>query len=279
MRTQQAVQEGKLPRKLDMQTLEEVPEAWELMDKIEQLELETKDKTPSLPPKSLPAKEPNKSYRMPPPLIETPKQEPKSAVTQVRQSRLSEDGTKEPPPKRRVLSSREKDYLEFFDQKFGPLIVLVLYIAFADLQKATFYAPSPQECHDVAPHLAHIGPKVEDFFHFPKWVHEVVTTSDDTFTVGMVLVGYLDRIGVLENLLPWFSGAASKVRRINNNEQTPGSNGAVPYTSGPRVDDVLRAHPGVRSTEPVVAFDAREQSGPLPDLSNVIGLGEQYRPV
>lgn len=185
---------------------------------------------------------------------------------------------KQEPVRKRVLTPREKDYFQFFDQRFGPLIVLLLYISMADLEKATFYAPSPQECHDLAPHLARLGPKVEDIFHLPRWIHEVVVTSDDTFTVGMVIVGYLDRIGALEKLLPWFTGAASKVRRINNEQSKseagpipirPDLNGARTVGNGP--------FPGDDYSRPAV--DPRTVYSAPVDLSTVQGLGEQWRPV
>ena len=185
----------------------------------------------------------------------------------------------EQPVRKRVLTPREKDYYQFFDQRFGPLIVLVLYLTMADLQKATFYAPSPTECHDLAPHLARLGPKVEDIFHLPRWVHEVVVTSDDTFTVGMVLVGYLDRIGALEKLIPWFTGAASKVRRITN-EQSQSEAGPIPIR--PDLNGNARTvgngpFPGDDFSRPAV--DPRTAYSAPVDLSTVRGLGEQWSPL
>src|SRR5713101_9404290 len=140
-RTLQAVEEGKAPRLVDKETLEAVEQAWPLLDSLEQQDKELKDRVllPVEPPRSRQARQRMQSEQRMPPVLEPIKiQEPKSPVQEARISHLSGDGVKEQQPRRRVLSQRERDYIQFFDQKFGTLVVLILYIALADLEKATF---------------------------------------------------------------------------------------------------------------------------------------------
>jgi hypothetical protein len=247
-RAEIALAEGKLPTKADLDLLSEleVEEAYRILDKVDELKQQKLNQA-----------ELRKNIEASP---QVNRVSPSSSSVDTGGLSPLDAGKSEGPPKKRVLTGREKDYYQFFDNRFGPFIVLILYFCLADLDKAVFYAPSPEECHELAPHLARMGPKVEDWFRAPKWLHDAIVTSDDTFTVGMVLVGYLDRIGVLEKLLPWFQGTARKVKNLNESKPEtstgsvqPGNNGAVP---GP---------------------DTTRNFVPLDQLG-VQGIGYQYEP-
>jgi hypothetical protein len=208
-RVQQALQQDKIPVKKDIAILEslETEEANKILDQVDELQRQklrqqTSQKSTVVSPLT------------------------QSSSRQSNQSFEAQDhfagGSSAPITERkRVLSGREKDYFQFFERRFGPLIVLILYFAMADLEKAVFYAPSPSECKELAPHLARIGPKAEDLLHLPKWAHEAIVTSDSTFTVGMVLVGYLDRIGVLEKIMPWMTSWVERSRKLSEQQTKP----------------------------------------------------------
>jgi hypothetical protein len=117
---------------------------------------------------------------------------------------------------------REGDFFGFFKERFGPLIVLILWIALADLEKASFYAPTPEECEELAPHAARLATKVEDFLNIPAWAHSAIMASDDVISIGLIVVGYLDRIGMLVKIKPYFMNS---MRRRSN--ETARSNGSV----------------------------------------------------
>jgi hypothetical protein len=246
-RAEIALAEDKMPTKADLDLLGEleVEQAYQILDKVDELKAQ-----------KLSQAELRKASEASQPIV--------SKVTPTNLDGVGPSllggGLNEAPPvaKRKPLTGREKDYYQFFDNRFGPFIVLILYFSLADLDKAVFYAPSPDECHELAPHLARLGPKVEDWFHAPKWLHDAIVTSDDTFTVGMVLVGYLDRIGVLEKLLPWFQGTAKKVRNLNGTE---------PETSASSVQQ--NGNGGVPGPDTTKSFVPLEQLG-------VQGLGAQY---
>lgn len=110
------------------------------------------------------------------------------------------------------VSQSEREWTLFFKEKFGPFIVLILFVFMRDWNKATFYAPSPKECFDLSGPFARIAIKLEQLFSPPKWVRAVIVTSDDVMTVGYVLTSYLERTGLLDNLLPWFSQTTQAVK-------------------------------------------------------------------
>jgi hypothetical protein len=259
MRVQRSVAEGTPPDPKDLKKLESLEMAAETLDS-----LDNPQEAGLRPQKLPPAPQPINSFQTSQPVSPTMSQ----GLGGQPQSVGGDSGTTRP----RKLSAREKDFYEFFDQRFGPLIVLILYVAMADLEKASFYAPSPSECHDMAPHLARVGPKVEDLLRLPKWVHEVAITSDDTFTVGMIMVGYLDRIGVLEKLVPWFTGAASRVRKVNQRETQ--SNGNFVPVQPEWATNGLYAQPD--SDRTVRASDGTERRIP-DDISSVHGIGAQWQ--
>lgn len=247
-RAEIALAEGKMPTKADLDLLSELEsdQSYLILDKVDELKQQ-----------KLSQAELRKNIEASQPVVN--KISPSSLGGGGLD--LSGDGQKEALPKKRPLQGREKDYYNFFDNRFGPFIVLILYFSLADLDKAVFYAPSPDECHELAPHLARLGPKVEDWFRAPRWLHDAIVTSDDTFTVGMVLVGYLDRVGLLEKLLPWFQGTAKKVSKMNEPQ---------PETSASQVQqNGTGGAPGPDTTRNFVPLDQLDIRG---------GIGFQYDP-
>lgn len=237
-RVQQALEQDKIPKTPDIRLVEQMTtmEAFETLDKLDALKQQKSHQATSQ--QSTDQSQP------------TPKKPPATKISPDFEGLgHSGGGSSEPTTERkRPLTGREKDYFNFFNQRFGPLIVLILYFAMADLDKAVFYAPSPDECREVAPHLARIGPKVEDLVHLPKWAHEVIVTSDSTFTVGMILVGYFDRIGVLEKILPWMQSTTSKFearRKEREQPQTNTGNISSNGTGGAPGPDTTRQYPSL----------------------------------
>jgi hypothetical protein len=148
------------------------------------------------------------------------------------------------PPKQ---TKKERDWDNYFRYRFGPFIILILWIVMSDLDKATFYAPTPSECREFAPHGARIAAKIESLLKVPEWVHEALMTSDDITSLAMLVVSYLDRIGKLPSF-------ASKVKKTVNEQVT-------------------------RPDEPIPATGANlNGAGDLPDISQVVGIGAQYIP-
>ena len=152
----------------------------------------------------------------------------------------------------------EKKYNEFFTYQFGPIIVLLIWIATQDLEKASFYAPSPEECAGIAPHASRIVSRFSAWAKVPSQVHEIITSSDDTIALGYVVVGYLTRIGVMEKLGPMFMGMFLKGGNVVNkpDKQTSRSNVPIPTPT---------ISPGNHSTN----------TGGI-DLSSIPGLGGQW---
>lgn len=181
-------------------------------------------------------------------------------VEKVQQQQSRSQGQEERPGSsntggddRKDFRGRERDWYDYFDKRFGPIVIILLWF-FMPLDRATFYAPSPEECHALAPHMARVIPKLEDAINrvlrLPAWAHDVAIGSDSMIQIGFITMGYLDRIGLLENLAPYFTNSAARMRR-NVNEQGTG------HTSG--------------------LHENNNTNGPV-DLSAVRGLGEQYRP-
>ena len=164
---------------------------------------------------------------------------------------------------------RERDWYVFFNERFGPLVVLVLWLFMAELSQAQFYAPSPQECHSLAEPMSRLMPRIESLFNVPKWAHDALVSADDVVTLGMVLMSYLSRIGVLEKMLPWYTGEASQVKaQVNSGEpiQFNPATAGIPNAGVPQGDRGLQA-PVTEGT-----------NGYRGDLSGVIGIGAQYIP-
>jgi hypothetical protein len=141
---------------------------------------------------------------------------------------------------RKPVGKIEKDWHDYFSNRFGPFVLLILWFITANLEKATFYAPTPEECRAIALPMAKICAKIESFFKVPQWLHDTATEVDDVTIVGMAIVGYLDRIGVLERLVPYYTGLATRMgarthgNQSRNTEETYNSpnNGSVPYKYG-----------------------------------------------
>jgi hypothetical protein len=155
-------------------------------------------------------------------------------------------GASTQPP--RKLSKLEKSCVEFYQYEFGPIMVLVLWFALADLDKASFYAPSPEECKTASVALGRLTARAADRLNTPQWVGDVLVSAIDLKDLGFAAAAYLDRIGVMNKLSNYYSGMASRMQRgAQNAGQTPGSNGQV------------------------------QQEGYI-DVAG-LGLGEQYRPI
>lgn len=144
-----------------------------------------------------------------------------------------------PQPKR--VSVKERELGEFFTYRFGPLIVVLLYFATQDMDKAAFYAPSPEECSTAAPSLARIFARVFGDRKVPTWAYNAFVLSDDTTTLLTVLASYLDRVGLMKQYAPLFvrmfmrgnynakpARNDAKVSPTNGSSPTPGSGRQYP---------------------------------------------------
>jgi hypothetical protein len=146
------------------------------------------------------------------------------------------------------LSKNEKACAEFYATEFGPLCVLVLWIALADLDKASFYAPSPDECKTASVPLARLTARAADKLNVPDWVGDAAVSVIDLKDLGFAAVAYLERIGVMNRLANYYSGMSSKLKEsMDSAGQTAGSNGKV-------------------------------QGNSYVDISK-LGIGQQYRPI
>ena len=136
----------------------------------------------------------------------------------------------------RPRTARGRIWYDFFDQRFGPVCVLVLWFFTSNSDVAAFFAPSPDECHSLAPHMAQIMPAVEDFIEkflsVPKWakgaLHGAVVNSESVVSIGLITMAYLDRIGALTKLHPYFTGTAVRM----NNESSRHTSPVQPQSDG-----------------------------------------------
>ena len=174
---------------------------------------------------------------------------------------------------KRTLSKESREWYTFFDAHFGPIVVFILYLCWADLERAAWYAPSPKEMHEAAPHLAKLMPKMEEllaklFGSAPiQVVHTAVMSSTDALPLMMVTLSYMHRIGALEGLLPWLKGRVTRVVERTNNNATAGD------AEYPRYNEGLREAGYERP-----AIDPREQystNGNI-DPRSIPGLGAQW---
>lgn len=152
----------------------------------------------------------------------------------------------------RRLSAAEKDYAEFFTHRFGPLIVLIIWVVTrGDWDAAKFYAPDEDECRDIAPHAARILSK----YNLPKQVRTAITTSDDTIALLFVLAGYFDRIGLFDRLVPMLFGyiLPNRERKDTGHEQ------------------------GNRYTQPIQKEGNPNGATPWAELG-ITGVGQTYNP-
>jgi hypothetical protein len=131
------------------------------------------------------------------------------------------------PPKK--LSKTEKACVDFYQYEFGPICVLVLWFVLADLDKASFYAPSPDECKTASVALGRLTARAADRLNTPDWVGDVIVSVLDLKDLGFAAAAYLERIGVMGRLSNYYSGMASRVQRgVENAGQATGNNGQVP---------------------------------------------------
>lgn len=144
------------------------------------------------------------------------------------------------------LSKTEKVHVDFWATEFGPLCVLILWFVLADLDKASFYAPSPDECKTASVPLGRISARAADRLNVPDWAGDAFMTAIDLKDLGFAAMAYLERIGVLTKLQNYYSGIASRARK---------GEGSV----GPNVN-------------------TGEVSNGYLDISK-LGIGNQYRPI
>lgn len=199
---------------------------------------------------------PNQQQSPPQPEVQTlllEEKVPQSHKEQPDPHSSEERAKEERREERKGLNRKEQDWYDYFDKRFGPIIIIMLWFSMP-LDRATFYAPQPDECHAMAPHMARIMPRIEDalnkLLHLPNWTHSVLISSDSTIQVGFILMGYLDRVGLLDKVAPYFTGYVTRMK--TNVEENNGYTGPVQSTNGTGPSTV--------------------------DLSSVRGLGEQWRP-
>ena len=145
------------------------------------------------------------------------------------------------------VSPREKAFTEFYHDKFGPLLILLLFIAMRDWQRATFYAFSPKEMHDLSGPLARITIKILDLIKPPQWVEDAIMVSDDVITVGYVMTSYLERTGILDKIMPWFSETTKELKEKYDESKQTGRQ-AAPNNVGP---PAIIQNPVGRGDQPV----------------------------
>jgi len=144
-------------------------------------------------------------------------------------------------------------------------MVLVLVVILRDWDKAAFYALSPDECQQLAPHAARLAPKIEDNLHVPKWVHDAIVTSDDTVALISLAIGYLSRIGVLDKVVPQIVKAFTPPRREQHEQSTSNTSKVSPEQNGHATGQFSKPGGGV------VAYNPSRV-----DITKVPGIGAQY---
>jgi hypothetical protein len=154
---------------------------------------------------------------------------------------------KQPP-----LNAKQREWAEFYRTNFGPLVIFILWLFLGDLDKAVFYAPTPEECVAIAPYMARLSPKIEDLIKLPQVVHDTIINSNDAIAVGWIVIGYLDRVGILIKFIPWLKDKFTSVKEtVSEQREYPGSDGPIPGSNG---------------------------AGPDIDISTIAGIGAQYIP-
>ncbi len=146
------------------------------------------------------------------------------------------------------LTKNERVHVDFWATEFGPICVLVLWFVMADLDKASFYAPSPDECRAASISLGRISARATERLNMPEWAGDAFMTAIDMKDLGFAAMAYLERIGVLTKLQNYYSGVAARARK---GDGSVGSN----------------VHPG----------EVSNGNGYL-DIGK-LGIGNQYRPI
>jgi len=135
-----------------------------------------------------------------------------------------------------------------------------------DEDKAAFYAPSPEECKQLAPHISRLAPRAEKLLDVPIWVHDAIVTSDDTVGLLMLVVSYLSRTGLLDKMVP---GVIRTFSRKDKQGARPGQN----------IGSVQSQYNGnSNGNDPRAAFDPRNPEGyvPIDQINGLGGIGGQY---
>lgn len=92
----------------------------------------------------------------------------------------------------------------------------------ADFDRAMFYAPTPDEARAIAPYMGKLTPKLIDWFHIPEVVGDVLQNSTDAIGAGWVVIGYLDRTGILNKMIPWAKNKVIKAKETVEHATEPG---------------------------------------------------------
>lgn len=100
---------------------------------------------------------------------------------------------------------------------------MLLWFFTSDLERSTFLAPTRDECSTAAGPLSRIFARGEELLNIPDIAHSAAILSDDIVTLGMVCVSYLDRIGVLEKVMPFMAGVANKAQRMQDGKAPRGA--------------------------------------------------------
>lgn len=146
---------------------------------------------------------------------------------------------------RKQLTKSEKEWVNFFASEFGPIIVLVLWFSMGDLEKASFYAPSPDECKTASVPLGRLADRAEKMVNAPPWAREAIFAVVDLKDLGFAVAAYLDRIGVMDRLVPYYTGMAARMKAGGRTDgQSTG--GTEQVQSGPGEIDISRIPVGIQ---------------------------------
>lgn len=176
------------------------------------------------------------------------------AQEQSHQDRPGDDTKAKAGSKRRPLSKDERAWADFYAAQFGPLVVLVLWVGMRDLEKASFYAPNPDEMKAISPYAARGTNWLVEKLKVPDVAVDAIQNSGDALDFCYIVLGYLHRIGVLDKFVPWVGEKLEEVREDLANgrkEEFPRYNESVPAGANGHSNDGY-------------------------DISTIRGLGAQY---
>jgi len=150
-------------------------------------------------------------------------------------------------------------------------MIIVTYLFIHDMDKAAFYAFTPEECNELAPHIARLAPKVEEILHTPEWAHNAMVTSSDSIGLLTFAIGYLDRVGALEKMGSsiWAGPKLWQRKGQHNNGQPTGS--TLPVSQGEPTNNTHNEQPGNNP----VNIGTYRRPGDFSGLA-ALGIGSQY---
>lgn len=102
----------------------------------------------------------------------------------------------------------------------------------ADFDKAMFYAFTPDEARALSPYMGKLTPKIIDWFHIPEVVGEVLQNSTDAIGAGWIIIGYLDRTGLLNKMIPWAKSRVIKAKETVDNAAQSGRDTSTVSSNG-----------------------------------------------